>query len=275
MIPYPKIDPELISLGPIKIRWYGLMYVLGFVGAYLLLGRQKRSREIGLQGTVAQDFIFYLAVGLIVGARLGYVVFYQYSNYLHYLKNPLEIVATWHGGMSFHGGFLGAVFAGWLFAHRRKMPFWAIADSATVTAPIGLGLGRIGNFINGELYGRPSNVPWAMVFPDGGPYPRHPSQLYEAALEGLVLFILLWSLRQRGFRDGMMVVFFVFFYGVFRFIIEFFREPDAQIGYLLNTFTMGQLLCLAMIAGAAVLAMLLPGESRTTEEPTSRAHRRK
>lgn len=266
MIPYPKIDPELISIGPVKIRWYGMMYVLGFLGAYLLIPRQKRSREIGLQGTAAQDLIFYVAIGLIVGARLGYVLFYQYDNYAHYLQNPLEIVATWHGGMSFHGGFIGAVVAGWIFSRQRKMPFWAVADSATVTAPIGLGLGRLGNFINGELFGRPSDVPWAMVFPDGGPLPRHPSQLYEAALEGLVLFILLWFLRQRGFRDGMMVVFFVLFYGIFRFLVEFVREPDPQIGLLLGTFTMGQMLCLAMILGAGLLALLLPETEPSTQK---------
>ncbi|MCU0587562.1 MAG: prolipoprotein diacylglyceryl transferase [Syntrophobacteraceae bacterium] len=258
MIPYPKINPDLITIGPIKIRWYGVMYVLGFLGAYWLIPRQKRSREIGLQGTVAQDLIFYLALGLILGARLGYVAFYQFNNYAHYLQNPLEILATWHGGMSFHGGFVGAVLAGWIFSRRRKMPFWAIADSAVVTAPIGLGLGRLGNFINGELFGRPSGVPWAMVFPEGGPLPRHPSQLYEAALEGLVLFSLLWFLRQRSFRDGMMVVFFVFFYGVFRFVIEFYREPDPQIGLVLGFLTMGQMLCLAMVVGAALLALLLP-----------------
>jgi phosphatidylglycerol:prolipoprotein diacylglycerol transferase len=274
MIPYPEIDPELFAIGPIKIRWYGLMYVLGFIGAYLLIPRQRRSREIGLQGTVAQDLIFYLAIGLIVGARLGYVIFYQFNNYSHYIQNPLEIVATWHGGMSFHGGFLGAVLAGWLFSRRRKMPFWAIADSAAVTAPIGLGLGRVGNFINGELFGRPSDVPWAMVFPEGGPLPRHPSQLYEAALEGLVLFILLWFLRQRSFRDGMMVVLFVFFYGVFRFVIEFYREPDPQIGLLLGFFTMGQMLCLAMVLGAALLALLLPGTAGDPGTPKRPASRR-
>lgn len=274
MIPYPKIDPELFAIGPIKIRWYGLMYVLGFLGAYFLIPRQKRSREIGLQGTVAQDLVFYLALGLIVGARLGYVLFYQFNNYSHYLQNPLEIVATWHGGMSFHGGFLGAVVAGWLFSRRRGLPFWAVADSATVTAPIGLGLGRIGNFINGELFGRPSNVPWAMVFPEGGPLPRHPSQLYEALLEGLVLFILLWVLRQRSFKDGMMVVFFVFFYGVFRFVIEFYREPDPQIGLLLGFLTMGQLLCLTMVLGAALLALLLPETANQRTPAEGRGSRR-
>ncbi len=253
MIPYPRIDPDIVTIGPIHIRWYGVMYVLGFFAGYLLIQRQKRSREIGLVGPVAQDFIFYLALGLVVGARLGYVIFYQYSEYVFYLTHPLEIIATWRGGMSFHGGLIGAVIAGLLFSRRRKLPFWALADSAIVTAPIGLGLGRIGNFINGELLGRPTTLPWGMVFPDGGPLPRHPSQLYESLMEGLVLFILLWTLRQRPFRDGMMVVFFCLFYGIFRFFLEFFREPDAHIGFFMGFLTMGQLLCLAMVLAAAGL----------------------
>lgn len=268
MIPYPEIDPDLISIGPIRIRWYGVMYVLGFLAAYFLIQKQKRSKELGLVGPVAQDLVFFLAVGLIIGARLGYVIFYQYHHYVYYLQHPLEIIATWHGGMSFHGGALGALFAGWWFCRRRKLPFPAVADSVAVTAPIGLGLGRIGNFINGELFGRPSDVPWAMVFPDGGPLPRHPSQLYEAFLEGLVLFILLWSLRQKPLRDGMMVAFFLFFYGIFRFFLEFFREPDAHLGVVLGPLTMGQLLCLAMVSAGCLTAFLIyrdksmPGISR-------------
>lgn len=257
MIPFPNIDPNLISIGPIHVRWYGVMYVLGFLAAYLLIQKQERAKEIGLVGVVAQDLIFYLAVGLIVGARLGYVLFYQYNNYAAYLKNPVEIIATWHGGMSFHGGLLGAALAGWIFCRRRKLPFPAVADSVFVTVPIGLGFGRLGNFINGELWGRTTNVPWAMIFPDGGPLPRHPSQLYESLGEGLLLFILLWKLRQRPFHDGMMVVFFLVFYGIIRFIIEFFREPDAQLGFLATFFTMGQLLCLAMILAGILLYFLL------------------
>lgn len=281
MIPYPHINPDIVTIGPIHVRWYGAMYVLGFLAAYLLIQKQKRAREIGLMGHTAQDFIFYASIGLIVGARLGYLIFYQYNEYATYLENPLEIIATWHGGMSFHGGLLGGVFATWLFCRRRKLPFWAVADSTVVTAPIGLGLGRIGNFINAELLGRPSNVPWAMVFPGGGPQPRHPSQLYESLLEGVVLFILLWTLRQRSFRDGMMVVFFVMFYGVFRFSMEFFREPDPQIGFVLGYFTMGQLLCLAMIPASCILALFLlrttqpyePGEANSRSKgPKSKAH---
>ncbi len=255
MIQYPRIDPNIISVGPIKIRWYGMMYVLGFLATYVLIPRQKRSKQLGLVGPVAQDLIFYLAIGLILGARLGYLLFYQYSDYAFYLNNPLEIFATWHGGMSFHGGFIGAIIAGWLFCRRKKLPFWAVTDSVAVTAPVGIGLGRLGNFINGELYGRPSNLPWAMIFPEGGPIPRHPSQLYEALMEGLVLFTLLWYLRQKPFKDGMMVVFFLIFYGTFRFFLEFFRAPDAQLGFIFGFLTMGQILCLAMILAGILLGV--------------------
>ena len=257
MIPYPRIDPDIIAIGPFHVRWYGIMYVLGFLAAYFLVQKQDRSREMGLVGHTAQDLIFYLAIGLIVGARLGYVFFYDYSAYATYLRNPLEIIATWHGGMSFHGGLIGSIIACWWFCRRRKLPFWAVVDSVTVTGPIGLGLGRIGNFINGELLGLPSNVPWAMVFPDGGPLPRHPSQLYEAIAEGPLLFFLLWWLRKRQFQDGMMMVFFLFFYGLFRFFIEFFKEPDYQMGYLLGFLTMGQILCLAMLLASGLLAFFL------------------
>jgi phosphatidylglycerol:prolipoprotein diacylglycerol transferase len=266
MIPYPRINPEIFSIGPFHVRWYGVMYVLGFLAAYFIVQKQDRSRQIGLVGNTAQDLIFYLAIGLLVGARLGYIVFYDYSEYLTYLKNPLEIIATWHGGMSFHGGLIGATIACWWFCRRRKLPFWAVVDSVTLTAPIGLGLGRIGNFINGELLGLPSNTPWAMVFPDGGPLPRHPSQLYEAIVEGPILFLLLWWLRKRHFRDGMMLVFFLFFYGVFRFFIEFFKEPDPQIGYLFGYFTMGQILCVTMILASGLLAVFLQHNRTNTRK---------
>jgi len=279
MIPYPNIDPDLISLGPIHfpwftlgpihVRWYGVMYVLGFLSSYYLIQKQKRSREMGLVGTAAQDYIFYLAVGLIVGARLGYLLFYQYHDYLLYLEHPLEIFATWHGGMSFHGGLVGVVIAGWLFCRRRKLPLAAVADSTAVTVPIGLGLGRIGNFINGELPGRPTDVAWGMVFPNAGALPRHPSQLYEAALEGLVLFILLWLLRQRAFKDGMMFAFLMFFYGIFRFCLEFFREPDPQLGYILGFLTMGQILCLAMVLAACILAVVIHRIQPAPEAPAA------
>lgn len=257
MLPYPDIDPDIFRIGPIRIRWYGLMYLLGFIASYLLIPRQKRSKEIGLQGSRVDSLVFYVFIGLIAGARLGYVLFYQYHDLADFFSRPLEIIAVWQGGLSFHGGLIGCILAGWLFSRRNKMPFWAVADSAVVTAPIGLGLGRIGNFINGELYGRPTDVPWAMVFPGAGPLPRHPSQLYEALMEGAVLFVLLWVLRKRAFPDGMMIALFLFFYGVFRFFIEFFREPDTHLGFILGFLTMGQLLSAAMILAGVALALIL------------------
>ncbi len=257
MLPYPNISPDIVHIGPLRLRWYGLMYVLGFISAYVLVQKQARAREIGLVGASAQDLILFLAIGLVVGARLGYILFYQYANLFSYLKNPIEIIAVWHGGMSFHGGLLGALAAGWWFSRRRNLPLLVIADSVIVTAPIGLGLGRIGNFLNGELFGRVSDVPWAMIFPQGGPLPRHPSQLYEALGEGLLLFLLMWNLRKRSFADGMMVVFFLCFYGSIRFVIEFFRQPDPQIGFIWRYFTEGQLLCTLMIIAGLLLALLL------------------
>ncbi|MBW1722747.1 MAG: prolipoprotein diacylglyceryl transferase [Deltaproteobacteria bacterium] len=260
MIRYPDISPTLFEFGPFKIRWYGLMYVLGFLSAYFLIPRQTRARRLGLQGKALQDFLSYLAVGLIVGARLGYVLFYQYPNLGDYLRHPLEIIAIWHGGMSFHGGLLGALLAGMLFSRNRGLSFWDLADAAILPAPIGLGLGRLGNFINGELFGRPTDVPWAMVFPGGGPVPRHPSQLYEAFLEGLVLFFFLWFIRNRPFRPGSLVCLFFGGYGVLRFFVEFFRAPDPQIGLFWHLISMGQILSAGMILSAFFLWFLLPGK---------------
>ncbi|MDR3569072.1 MAG: prolipoprotein diacylglyceryl transferase [Syntrophobacteraceae bacterium] len=263
MIPYPKIDPIIFSVGPVHVRWYGLMYVMGFIASYLLIQKQKRSKQVGLVGATAQDLVFYLAIGVIAGGRLGYILFYEYLNLGYYVHHPLEIIATWHGGMSFHGGLIGCVIAGWLFARRKEIPFAVIADSAIVTAPIGLGLGRIGNFINAELLGLPSHVPWAMIFPGapawaGGAVPRHPTQLYEAFAEGLLLFIIMWQLRKRQFKDGMMVAFFLLFYAVFRFIIECFKEPDPPpLGYVFHYLTVGQVLCIAMVPAALALIFFI------------------
>ena len=263
MLPYPRIDPDIITIGPISIRWYGAMYVLGFLAAYFLVPRQKRSQEIGLKGPVAQDLIFYAAIGLILGARLGYLLFYQYQNAATYLQHPIEIIATWHGGMSFHGGLVGAVLAGWWFSRRRSLPFLAVADSVLVTVPIGLGLGRLGNFINGELLGRSSSVPWAMVFPDGGALPRHPSQLYEMFFEGILLFCILWIYKDKKKRDGDVFALFLILYGLFRIFCELFREPDSQLGYIFSLLSMGQILSLCMIAIGVVLKYFyLPRTSR-------------
>ena len=256
MIPYPHINPDLFRIGPLHVRWYGLMYVAGFLAPYFLIKAQEKARPVGLAPRLVQDLLFYLAIGLVAGARLGYILFYQYINLADFVRDPLEIIAVWHGGMSFHGGLIGAVIAGWCFCKRKALPFWGVADRVIVTAPIGLGLGRIGNFINGELYGRVTELPWGMIFPEGGSLPRHPSQLYEAFMEGVILFIVLWILRKKPFRHGMMVGLFLTLYGAFRFFLEFSREPDLQLGFILGPLTMGQLLSIGMI-GAGVLVILL------------------
>jgi phosphatidylglycerol---prolipoprotein diacylglyceryl transferase len=258
MLTFPEISPNIIEIGPIQIRWYGLMYILGFLASYFLIAKQARARRLGLQGAHLQNMIFFLAIGLILGARFGYILFYQYPNLGDYLRHPLEIIAVWHGGMSFHGGFIGALLGGILFCRLNRLPLWEVGDTVIVTVPIGLGLGRLGNFINGELFGRPGSVPWAMVFPGAGPVPRHPSQLYEAAFEGVFLFIILWLIKDRPARPGAMVCFFLGGYGILRFLAEFFRQPDPQLNLFWGLFSMGQILCLVMILAAVILWMLLP-----------------
>lgn len=260
MLPYPEINPVLIKIGPFQIRWYGLMYALGFTASYYLISRQERAKRLGLQGERLQEFLFYLFVGLLIGARIGYVFFYQYPHLAYYLSNPLEIIAVWHGGMSFHGGLAGALLAGIYFCRSRRLPFWEIADLVIVTVPVGLFLGRLGNFINGELYGRPTDVPWAMIFPDGGPLPRHPSQIYEAVLEGLVLFLILWKLKDRPLFPGALVSLFLCCYGTFRFLVEFYREPDLQLGIFLGVLSMGQILSLSMVSAGLFLLWFLSRE---------------
>jgi phosphatidylglycerol---prolipoprotein diacylglyceryl transferase len=250
MLPFPDIDPVIFELGPLQPRWYGLMYLLGFSATWLLVRHQIRKFGLEQLGRHFENLTFILILGLILGARLGYVFFYHPA---YFLAHPLEILAVWQGGLSFHGGLLGLVGGGWLYCRSQGLDFWQAADVYTVTAPIGLGFGRIGNFINGELYGRVSDVPWAMVFPNGGPLPRHPSQLYEAALEGAVLFVILWWLKDKRWPAGSMLALFLIFYGFFRGFVEFFREPDAHLGYIVSFLTMGQLLSLAMILAGGLL----------------------
>jgi len=254
-----NINPILIDLGPIRVSWYGLMYVLGFLASYLLVRYQMNKKDFGVSRLDVENLFFYLILGLIIGARLGYVLFYDLKMYL---ADPLEIFAVWHGGMSFHGGLIGVLIVGILFCWKNKKSFWTVADLFIVTAPIGLGLGRIGNFINGELYGRVTQVPWGMIFPKGGPLPRHPSQLYESGLEGGVLFLILWFLKDKKLPEGGLLAVFVSFYGLFRFIVEFFREPDPQLGFVLGSFTMGQILCSFMIVGGIGLLLYLKGREK-------------
>ncbi len=251
-----KVDfnPIMIDLGLIKVSWYGMMYVLGFIASYLLVRYQMKRKEFGVTRIEIENLYFYLIIGLMVGARLGYVLFYDLKMYL---SDPLEIFAIWKGGMSFHGGLIGVLIVGILFSWKNKKSFWKITDLIIVTAPIGLGLGRIGNFINGELYGRVTQVPWGMIFPRGGPLPRHPSQLYESALEGGALFVILWFLKDKRIPTGGLLACFLFFYGCFRFVVEFFREPDAHIGFIIGPFTLGQVFSSIMIAGGAILYLYL------------------
>ncbi len=251
MVSFPNIDPVIVKIGPFSIRWYGVMYLIGFATSYLLVKYHVKKKKIALSMKDVDSLYLFLIFGLIIGARLGYIIFYNLSDYL---KNPLEIFAIWHGGMSFHGGLIGSIVAGILFCEKFRLDFWQISDLVIVTAPIGLGLGRLGNFINGELYGRVTDVPWAMVFPGGGSLPRHPSQLYEFFLEGVILFALLWFFKDRDLKAGIITSLFLILYGLFRFFVEFFREPDPQLGFILSPFTMGQLLSSIMILlGAGIL----------------------
>ncbi len=253
---FPRIDPVFLSIGPLQFRWYGLMYVLGFVGTYLIIRSEVRRKGLPLTRDDVADLVFWGAMGVVLGGRLGYILFYNPG---FYLENPLKLLAVWEGGMSFHGGFLGVVASFALFARRKRISFWALIDMAALCAPVGLGLGRIGNFINGELYGRETTVPWGVVFPGGGPLARHPSQLYEAVLEGLLLFLVVrFFSRTRGGAVGMAGWSFVAGYGLFRFIVEFFRQPDAQVGFLFGLFSMGQILSLPMfLVGVIMLTRLM------------------
>jgi phosphatidylglycerol:prolipoprotein diacylglycerol transferase len=253
MISFPNIDPVIVKIGPLALRWYGLMYIFGFVSSYLLMVYQVKKRALKIERSAIDDLYFYLILGLIVGARLGYALFY---NPLVYLENPLEALALWHGGMSFHGGLLGALIAGLVVMKKKGLPFLTVADLILPTCPVGIGFGRIGNFINGELFGKPSNVPWAMVFPHGGDLPRHPSQLYEAFFEGLALFLILWIYKDYKKREGDVFALFLILYGAFRIFCEMFRQPDDQLGYFFGLFSMGQLLSIVMIGAGLFLRYL-------------------
>jgi phosphatidylglycerol---prolipoprotein diacylglyceryl transferase len=262
ILPFPAINPVLISIGPFAVRWYALAYIAGIIGGWVYARAIIRNEKLWggpAPITVAQfdDFIIWITLGIILGGRVGYVLFY---NLAHFAAHPTEILQLWNGGMSFHGGFIGCIVAVVWFARRRGLPILPLGDLSTATGPIGLFLGRIANFINGELWGRPTDVPWAMIFPNGGPIPRHPSQLYEAALEGLVLLFVLGVMVRLGAlkRPGVITGTFAIGYGIARSICEFFREPDAQLGFLWGGLTMGMLLCIPLIlAGIGVLVFAL------------------
>lgn len=271
VLPFPAIDPVAFSIGPLAVHWYGLAYVVGIMLGWWT-ARNLLSRPglwpngvAPLSKQQVDDFILWAALGIVIGGRLGYILFYDLASVA---ANPLRAIEIWNGGMSFHGGFLGATVAMIVFARRHGIPVWSLFDLVASVAPVGLFFGRIANFVNAELWGRITDVPWAFVFPTGGPMPRHPSQLYEAALEGLLLFALLQFLARRGAlkRPGLVTGVFAVLYPAARIFVEFFREPDAQLGYLLGGWlTMGMLLSLPMMA-AGVWALARSRRSGTAPE---------
>jgi phosphatidylglycerol---prolipoprotein diacylglyceryl transferase len=262
VLPFPAINPVLISVGPFAVRWYALAYIVGIIAGWFYARAIIAAPKLwggAAPFTVADfdDFIIWITLGIILGGRIGYVLFY---NLPHFLGHPVEILELWSGGMSFHGGVLGCIVATIAFGHYRGLSILSLGDVTTAVAPIGLFLGRIANFINGELWGRPTDVPWAMIFPYGGPIPRHPSQLYEAALEGLLLLFVLGLMVRLGAlkRPGVVAGSAAIGYGVVRIFCEFFREPDVQLGFLWGGLTMGMLLCIPLVlAGLGLLAYAL------------------
>ena len=253
MLVYPDIDPVALQAGPVAIHWYGLMYVVGFLAAWGLGRWRARRPDSPVTAQQVDDLIFYGALGVIVGAKLGYHFFYNLDGLA---ADPLSLLRLWEGGMSFHGGLLGVTLALVVYAWRMQIPFLRLADFGAPLVPIGLGAGRLGNFINGELWGRPTDVPWGMVYPPLGDEPRHPSQLYQMGLEGIALFVLLWWFSAQPRARGAVTGLFLTAYGCFRAFVEFFRMPDAHIGYLaFGWLTLGQVLTLPMILGGVALLL--------------------
>jgi phosphatidylglycerol:prolipoprotein diacylglycerol transferase len=251
-IPFPAIDPVVVAIGPFAIRWYALAYIVGILigWRYCLALTDRPPRQVGRNDI--DDFLVWATLGIVLGGRIGYVLFYKPG---YYILHPLEALYLWHGGMSFHGGALGVTTAILLFTRARRIPIFAFSDIICAAIPIGLFFGRIANFINGELFGRATDVPWAMVFPAGGPVPRHPSQLYEASCEGLLLFVVLFAAERAGVRrhPGVLSGLFLAGYAVARMSGELFRQPDVQLGFLIFGTTMGQLLSIPVLVAGIVL----------------------
>ena len=251
MLTYPQIDPVLFAIGPLKVHWYGVMYLIGFAAVWVLGQKRAQLPWSPIKPEAIEDLVTYGALGVILGGRVGYMLFYNFSEFL---SNPLNLFKIWQGGMAFHGGMLGVFVAMWLFSKKQNCTMLQLTDIIAPLCPIGLGAGRLGNFINSELWGRPTDAAWGMVFPNGGALPRHPSQLYEAFLEGVVLFVILWIYTSKPRPTMGATGLALLCYGCFRFFVEFFRMPDAHLGYLvLDWVTMGQILSTPMIIiGAAM-----------------------
>jgi phosphatidylglycerol---prolipoprotein diacylglyceryl transferase len=274
MLMYPNIDPVAIRLGPVAVHWYGLTYLAAF-GLFMLLALRRLRHEpfASVQGPGAwsrkdiEDMLFLGVLGVVVGGRLGYCLFYKPA---YYLSHPLDILYVWQGGMSFHGGLLGVIVSQVWFAHSRHKPFWQLMDFVAPCVPPGLGAGRIGNFINGELWGRPAdpNLPWAMIFPQSGSnLPRHPSQIYEVLLEGVLLFIVLWLYARKRRKEAQVSAVFLVGYGVARFTAEYFREPDAFLGIVAMKMSMGQWLCIPMIFAGVLIWVWAETRTDTAGRP--------
>lgn len=249
MLIYPDIDPVALALGPIKIHWYGISYLLAFAGCWFLLRYRTKNFSCRIQSNQIDDLLFYAAVGVILGGRLGYTLFYNFDYFIH---NPIVLLQIWNGGMSFHGGLLGVLAAMWLYSRKISLKFFQLTDVIAMVVPFGLGCGRIGNFINAELWGRPSELPWAMIFPtDPLGLSRHPSMLYEFLLEGILLFLILWIFARKKRPDKAISGLFLIFYGTFRLLVEFVRQPDAHMGengfIYADWLTQGMILSMPMI----------------------------
>ena len=264
----PNIDPVLLHLwGPLQIRWYSLLYVGGFVVGRAILRRLAKEDRFLFTPDDVEQFILWLLIGCVVGARLIYVFVYDPENLM---RDPMYLFQVYRGGLSFHGGLLGVIVASLIFARKKGIPWWNLADAMALATPTGLAMGRIGNFINGELFGRVSHVPWAMIFREGGPEPRHPSQIYEFFLEGVFLFCLVWFVKSKTRKDGRISMAFLIGYSLCRFIAEFFREPDAQVGYLLLGLSMGQILSLIMLVISSLVGWFI---IRRSSKPAKKSAR--
>lgn len=267
MLSYPQIDPVLLAVGPLKIHWYGMMYLFGFMGAFWLAQSRSKRSDSPVRVAQVEDLIMYSAFGVVLGGRLGYVFFYGLDEFL---RDPLWLFRVWDGGMSFHGGLLGVLVALYLYARKIHKTFFQLTDFIAPMVPIGLGFGRLGNFINQELWGRATDVSWAMIFPnDPSALPRHPSQLYQCALEGIALFTILFWFSSKPRPRYAVSALFLLCYGLFRFFVEFFREPDVQIGYeWFGWMTRGQELCLPMIvAGMILFFVAYYNQQKQTRKP--------